>query len=112
GLGVAAIAAAVIIGIAAWSKHQQSKRQKRSFDTTIGIDAFGGGGVIGNQRESAFEALDAIRKLYDELRLLVGAGSESIKDAQIQVRHDKKLFKVFVEGELLGIYKTYNQAIL
>lgn len=112
GLFAAGIAAAVIIGIAAWSKHQQSKRQKKSFDTTIGIGADGSGGVIGNQRESAFEALGAIRQLYDELRLLVAAGSESIKDAQIQVRHDKKQFKVFIEGELLGVYKTYNQAIL
>lgn len=113
GVGWAAVAIAAIAALSnAFQKSQQAKR----YDTSVGYSMKDGsmyGGAYGPKAEKTGAAiLTAMGGLVDSIQQSTGVLLGGINQASIQVRHDGKAFKAIVNAEVLGVFKTAEEAVI
>lgn len=112
----AAIAgAAAVVAFAVWNKHRMDHARDSNYDTMAQI-SIGTTGVIagagGKLSERAQEILAGMKSVIDALESSSGVLIEAMGAVSVQVRHDKKAFKAMLDGELLGVFKTQEEAIV
>lgn len=112
---IAIAGAAAVVAFAVWNKHRMDHARDSSYDTQaqlyIGSNSriAGAGGKL---TERAGEILAAMQSVVDALEGSTGVFIESMGAVAVQVRHDKKAFRAMLDGELIGVFKTQEEAIV
>lgn len=109
--GVAMIGIAVVAGVAAYMKHQSSKRRGEKYGTAAWYDMSGGewGGKLDQTGPAAMKAMS---DLFQGMQEVTGSGIVDMKRALVAIKNNKEGFRAIVGGEIIGYFKTFEEAML
>lgn len=113
---IAGIAAfAVVAAVVAINRHQRSERDKQRFSTGAGVTGFGGGissGWSGRLDQTGKKVADAMQALFTSIQETTRSFIDGVWSAQIKIRNDKKAFIAEFKGQVVGTFRTMNEAIV
>lgn len=113
-MGGAAMSVGIIVAAVALFKHLNDLKRQRSYSTQAEYGGTGAGSAYSTSgnAQSAKAMLDAIKGVYDALTDTLRIGSDGLQSVMIKMRGDKKAFRAYVDGELIGEFKTLEEATL
>lgn len=110
-VGVAMIGIAVVAGVAAYMKHQSSKARGEKYGTFASYGA-GGGSWGGKLDQTGPAAMRAMSDLFHGMQEVTGAGIVEMERATILIKNKKHGFRAVVGGEIVGYFKTFEEALI
>lgn len=108
----AVAAMAAVVAIAKWSNDQNSKK---IYGTTAGGSMQDGqftGSWSGKLDQTGPQVWNALKGLVEAIQQGTGALLSGINQAQIKIRNDKKFFEAVVNNEVIGRFRTAEEAIV
>lgn len=111
GVAVFAVMAAAI----AYFRHRRSERDKERYGTNVDMAGYGGSlssGFSGRLTETGAKVAEAMQMLTLTIQESARAYIDGAMNATVKIRNDKKSFQALVDGELVGTFRTANEAVL
>ena len=111
-----AVGAYVVIAKAmydAFEAHAASRlARKYDYAATLGMEGtYGSAWNLGSLDQKTREASRAIGKTIDAFADAIGGVISTFAGLEVKVRKDGKYFRAFVEGQIIGQFDTYEQAV-
>ncbi len=116
--GMGAIAAWVGIAAAAVAvlKHQADREDAQRYNTSVRINTYDGGGsssfMGGKLQETGAKVEAAFNELLSRMQQATGSFVEGMHSASIAIQNNKEEFQAEVDGVLIGVFKTAEEAMV
>lgn len=112
---LAAAGALAVVAAAVYFKMREDKKFGQRFDSSASLgygtsEAYARSG--GKLTETSRLILEGMLKIRDALESGAGVMIRTLASVEIQVQNNKKEFRAFLNGALLGTYRTANEAII
>lgn len=111
GAWVAVAAAAVAV-----LKHQNDSRDGQRYNTSVRINTYEGGGsssyMDGKLRETGAKVEAAFNELLSRMQQASGAFINGSHSASIAIQNNKEEFQARIDGVLIGVFKTAEEAMV
>lgn len=107
--------AAVVVGAAAYFKHLDDQRRKNEYGTYAEINVQGGDIAAewaGRLNETGPKVLDAMAQLVANLQDATGSFIVGLQKAQILIQNDKDTFALKINDEIVGYFKSAEEAMV
>lgn len=105
----------VVVGVAAWAKHQDDKRRRNEF-ATYATGGISDGQVIsdwgGRLSETGPKVMNAMADLLASLQDATGAFIVGTQEAEIRIQNDKDRFALKINDLLVGYFDSAEEAIV
>lgn len=116
GMWAAAAAAAVVVAFAAWRKYERDQASKVRYGTTATLMEGQQGNVsgwwMGKLDQTGQKAVDGLRSIFEQLSAVLGTGLSGMERVTIKIRNDKKGFDAFVGQEMIGRFRSLEEATI
>lgn len=116
GSAIAGIAVfAVMAAAVAYFRHRRSERDKERYGTHADLSGYGGsisGGYAGRLDQTGAKVAEAMQMLALTIQDSARAYIDGAMNATVKIRNDKKSFQAIVDGELVGTFRTANEAVI
>lgn len=115
GAGMVVAAFAVVAAVAALTNAYRQSQEKKTYGTTAGGKVEDGQmyfGWSGKLSETGAKVASGIQGLLEAFQSATGSFIEGLAQAQVRIRNDKKVFEAIVNGEVIGTFKTAEEAII
>ena len=120
GLSTGAMALGAWVAIAAAAvavlKHQADREDAQRYNTSVRINTYEGGGsssyMDGKLRETGAKVEAAFNELLARMQQATGAFVDGIHSASIAIQNNKEEFQAEIDGVLIGVFKTAEEAMV